>query len=320
MVIEELDGVPATLEGLPRASIVRLPGRDRTRTRIVSTLLHGNEQSGLRAVHALATRGTPPAVDILAFLGNPEAARLNVRSRPGARDLNRCFRPPYPGDLEGEVAREALERFAAARPEAIVDIHNNTGHNPAYSVGVGTEPARLALASLLAPRYVHTLLRLGAVMETFEELPVVTLECGRAGDPVADRYALDALVRYADAERLPAQPETPLQLLSDPTRVTLAPGATLAFAERAAGTELTLNADIDRHNWSLLPAGELIGWVAAGTPPLQAITSRGEDVTDRHFAVEAGRLITRRAIIPIMMTTDVAVAASDCLFYLVEVA
>ncbi len=47
---------------------------------------------------------------------------------PGARDLNRCFVPPWSGP-EGELAAEALRLLREAGCEALVDLHNNTGHN-----------------------------------------------------------------------------------------------------------------------------------------------------------------------------------------------
>jgi hypothetical protein len=67
------------LDALAGPTWVRRAGRDRTRTRAVSSLLHGNEPSGFRAVHALLRRPQPPAVDIVCFIGGVEAARAAPR-------------------------------------------------------------------------------------------------------------------------------------------------------------------------------------------------------------------------------------------------
>lgn len=53
------------LRELDRATLLRVPGRDRSQTRIVTTLLHGNEPSGVRAIHAWRRAQTANASDIL---------------------------------------------------------------------------------------------------------------------------------------------------------------------------------------------------------------------------------------------------------------
>ena len=101
-------GLDAFLQELGGPAWIRVPGRDASRTRVVSTLLHGNEPSGVRAIHAWLRSGARPAVDTAFFVGPVEAARVPPgfahRTRFGHRDLNRCFLPPFPGS-EGELAR-----------------------------------------------------------------------------------------------------------------------------------------------------------------------------------------------------------------------
>jgi hypothetical protein len=325
------DDIPATADGLLDAlagpTWLRRAGRDRTRARAVSALLHGNEPSGLRAVHALLRRARPPAVDVVCFIGAVEAARAAPRlshrtaPRPGARDLNRCFRPPFDGP-DGAMAELLLDRLRAARVEALVDLHNNTGHNPAYAIGAGEDRPRRALASLFTPLYVSSPLRLGSLAEAFDDaLPAITLECGRAGDPAADAFAAAALARYADSEALPVDPG-PLTLFRDPVRVTVRPGVTLAFAERPHPTaDVTLTDDVDRHNFATLPAGEELGWVRDGAReplPFLAIDGDGRDRAPDHLVVDGDRLRARADFVPIMMTTSPAAALADCLFYVVR--
>ncbi|MEZ5100140.1 MAG: hypothetical protein R3C15_10160 [Thermoleophilia bacterium] len=130
--------VPADEAGLLRLlggpAALRLPGVDRARCRVLVTLLHGNEPSGLRAVHAWLREGRTPATDVLVVLGGVDAALappcLTRRELPGGVDLNRCFGDaPAPGPA-GELAHAILGLVRDARPEALVDVHNNTGHNP----------------------------------------------------------------------------------------------------------------------------------------------------------------------------------------------
>lgn len=94
-------------------------------------------------------------------------------------------------------------RRSTTSPEAVVDLHNNTGRNPEYGVGVLVNAARLGVTSIFASRYVHTSIPLGALMEAFgPEVAVVTIECGKVLDPVADaRHAPVRLARDPPAKR-----------------------------------------------------------------------------------------------------------------------
>ncbi len=323
------DAIAATpdafLAALPGPTVIRVPGRDRTRARAVVTLLHGNEPSGFRAVHGWLRQGIVPAVDAVIVLAAVAAARLapafTHRKLPGGRDLNRCFRPPFAG-VEGAWAAAVLGVLRAARPEALVDLHNNTGHNPAYGVGTRVDNVRLGLTALFARRFVHSTLALGALAEvTADELHAVTIECGRAGDPTADAIAAAGLTRFLGADALPLTAVPPdMTVLADPIRVAVRPGTRIAFGELPdPAADLTLRGDVDRHNFETLPPGVPVGWVRAEAAwPLVAVGAEGADVSRDYFGVRDGLLATRRAIVPIMMTTDVAAALEDCLFYVVR--
>jgi hypothetical protein len=304
---------------------IRVPGRERSRTRAVATLIHGNEPSGLRAVHGWLRSGAVPAVDSVFFVGEVEAALIPPgfaqRVLPGRADLNRCFLPPYVGE-EGALAAELIERLRAARPEALIDLHNNSGHNPAYGVGLSTDAPLLALTALFGRRYVHSDLRLGALVEaTHDEFPSLTVECGRAGDPLADAVARSGLDQYLSAPRAlePQSPRPALDVLEAPVRVTLRPGVRVAFADAPRpDVDLTVARDIDRHNFELVPPGSLLGWVTAGVWPVTARDASGIDIARELFEVCEGVLRARRSLIPIMMTTHAGAAESDCLFYTVQ--
>jgi hypothetical protein len=326
-VLEVTGPLPASPEAFLRTlggpSLLRLPGRDRSRTRAVSTLLHGNEPSGLRAVHAYLRSGAVPAVDSVFFLGAVEAALAPPgfahRQLPGAADLNRCFRPPR-GGPEGELAREALALLREVSPEALLDLHNNSGHSPAYGVGPRAGAAELEIVSFFADRYVHSDLALGALVEvTASWFPSVVLECGRAGDAAADALALGGLTRFLGAAALGARPAPPVEIFGEPVRVQLRPGARLAVGTaRDAKADLTLSEDVDRHNFELLEPGHCLGWIAPPAAlPVEARDAGGRDRAPELLADVDGELRTRVPLVPIMMTTDPAIAAQDCLFYAV---
>jgi len=318
------DTVEAFLARLGGPTLVHLAGRDRSRIRAFSTLLHGNEPSGVRALHRWLRSDAQPAVDMLCFVGAVDAARaapgFAQRMLHGSRDLNRCFQAPYEGH-EGELAEALLRRLRDHACEALIDVHNNTGHNPPYAVATRTDPERLALCGWFAERFVDCNLRLGTLIEaTEDDFPGIALECGRAGDPLADAAAFELVSRYFETDRIPWKQERPLQILHEPVRIRLAPGTEVAFADAAQpGADFTVVGDIDRHNFERVAPGTPVGWLRDGSPwPVEAHGADDVDVSQQLFVARDGMLQTRRELVPMMMTTAPSVAQLDCLFYAVR--
>jgi hypothetical protein len=320
--------VPETPEAFLRElggpAVLRAAGRDPGRCRAVSTLLHGNEPSGLRALHGWLRRGETPAVDVLFLLGGVEAALVPPgfahRMLPGSRDLNRCFRAPFEG-REGALAAELLAAVEAARPEALVDIHNTTGHTPPYGVGPSAGARQLALVALFAERFLRSDLRLGALVEAGDACcPSVTVECGRAGDPAADAVARAGLERFLRAERLAAAGGEGVRVLADPVRVEVSAGSRVTYGDGPEPPfDLTVARDVDRHNFEVLASGAPIGWLGRrDTWPVVARGADGREISRELFAAQDGVLRARCPLVPIMMTTDARIATSDCLFYVVR--
>ncbi len=321
---ERIPADPAAfLAQLPGPCVFHVSGRDRSRRRVVTTLLHGNEPSGLRAVHAWLRSGATPACDAVLIVANVPAARsrplFRHRSRPGGRDLNRCFLGPFDDD-EGRLACAILERVREAPTEALIDIHNNTGHNPPYGVGVHASPEVLQLVALFGERFVLSHLRLGALMEAVAELPSATIEVGRSGDPAADAIALRGLARFLERDPVIEPGKRPdVTLLLQPMRVCIRPGVTLAVSDSPQpGAELTIRSDLDRHNFESIAPGTPLGWVRGSQWPLELLDEEAVDRAPCYFALEDGEIRTRCAMIPIMITTSPVIARSDCLFYIVR--
>ncbi len=311
----------------------RVRGRDPTRVRVVTTLLHGNEPSGLLALQSWLREGPSPAVDILCVIANVEAAKRSPvfthRTVPGRPDLNRCFLGPFEG-VEGRLARAILDLVEAIEPEALVDIHNNTGHNPVYGVGVEPTPEILGLCSMFGTRFIWSDLTLGALLEAVTACPAATIEVGKSGEESANVAALQGLRRYVDAERLfePGdrsadgtalfEPDR-VRVLRMPMRATIEPGLRLVMSTVPhADADLTMPDDLDRHNFELVEAGARIGWVKGARAPLRLVDQDGRNRADEYFERRGDELVVRRPFMPIMITTDAAVAASDCLFYVVH--
>ena len=91
-------------------------------------------------------------------------------------------------------------------------------------------PREQALVAFFGSRFVASDLALGALVEaTAASFPSVTIECGRAGDPAADRLALAGLRALLETDELASGETHPIQLFGDPVRVCLRDGARLRF-------------------------------------------------------------------------------------------
>ncbi len=320
------DDVVSFLESLDGPTAWRVPGRDRSRCRIVTTLLHGNEPSGLIAVHDWLRSGREPAVDAICVLGNVEAAQVHPvftqRSVPGRSDLNRCFLGPW-DDIEGDIARQLLDLIAQTSPEAVIDVHNNTGHNPPYAIGTHPTREALELSSLFSRDFIWSHLELGALIEGVTACPAVTIEVGKSHEAAADRVATEGIARFFEVEAVfdvaSRAALDRIRILTMPMRARLVPGRKLVMGQRPAdGADLTMPDDLDRHNFEDVPPGSRIGWVNGQGCPLELIDEYGANLADDYFERRGDELVARRSFMPIMITVDAEVAASDCLFYVVQ--
>ncbi|WP_323752519.1 succinylglutamate desuccinylase [Marinobacter sp.] len=314
------------LERLQRPTIVQVAGRDRSRTRAMATLLHGNEPSGLFALHRWLLEQHTPEVNMLFLLGGVYPAKrppiLSHRQLPNGRDLNRCFQEPFK-DKEGAIAEAILAELHKAKPECLLDMHNTSGTGPAFAVTITNDAAHQALTSLFTDRLIMTDLRLGALMEYSEqEVPTVTIECGGSQDEHAHQLAYEGLVRYTlrpDVLSL-EKAEWNVAVMRNPIRVELAADATIEYRLEPSGqTDLTLPPDIERRNFGIVSPDEPLGWIEQ--KDLSILTAIGHNRTENMeqvLKIRDGKIYPAQAIKLFMITTNPAIAKSDCLFYAVK--
>ncbi len=301
-------------------------GRDPTRTRALVTLLHGNEPSGVYALRRWLQAGEQPAVNLLCIVASVHAAletpSFSHRMLPRARDLNRCFRPPYEGE-QGSLAQEILELLHIHRPEAVVDMHNTSGSGPSFGVCTHLDRQHDALVALFTRRLIVSHLRLGALMEiSDEDCPTVTVEVGGRQDQEAHDLAWEGLNRYASAEQVLANSDDldwGLEILRDPIRLELQDGVTLGYGGAPRpGHDITLRSDIEHHNFGVVDRDTRLGWLSGDPRALfRARDAIGRCAVHALVRSEGGDLYPARDLKLFMITTNAAIAETDCLFYAV---
>ena len=309
------------LSHLGGPTVIHLSGKNSGPARVLVTLLHGNEPSGIKAVHSLLREGFTPIFDVKIIIASVVAARtepvFNYRMLPGQEDLNRCF-GRCEQDLQCQLALAISESIRQWKPEAVVDLHNTSGSGPAFCVSTHNTDKHLALGSHFSHRMIITDIQLGSLMEQTFTCPVVTAEAGGAQDDDADATALNGMKSYFNSENLFVLQQE-IEVLSQPRRLELKTSSSIAYATSAlADITLTMRQDIEKLNFGKTAKHEVLGWLNMEASDALQLDVEDFNVAD-FFTVESGQLISTRDLMLFMVTTRADIAKSDCLFYFVPV-
>jgi succinylglutamate desuccinylase len=314
-----VEGLEALLGG---PTLIHLAGRI-AEPLFVSTLLHGNEHSGVQAVQALLRchAGGELPRSLSWFIGNVQAARLGLRRLDGQPDYNRVWPGGgEPDSPEAAMMAQILEQMRARRVFASVDVHNNTGLNPHYACINRVDHRFLHLATLFSRTVVYFLRPNGVQSKAFAELcPAVTVECGKTGQEFSAEHAqrfLDACLHLNELPEHPV-PEHDLDLFHTVAIVKVPEAVSFGFA--STEPDIRFTPDLDHLNFRELPAGTTLGWIQRREAlRLEAWDEQGREVGERFFHLADGEIRTVRPLMPSMFTLDERVIRQDCLGYVME--
>jgi hypothetical protein len=326
-LLDHLPGAFLTAEArelhtfLPGPTLIHLPGT-RPEPIFVSILLHGNEDTGLKAMQRVlrhhAGRMLPRALSL--FIGNVAAARHGLRRLEHEPDYNRV----WPGTDEDAHPLTALmesvvDEMRERRVFASVDIHNNTGLNPHYACVNRLDPPFLHLARLFSRIVVWFEVPLGVQSAAFAPLcPAATVECGKPGIAANADHAADFVEGCLHLSHFPEHPvpKHDLDLYHTVALVKVPDAASFCFGDGDA--ELRFSADIDALNFRDLPQGTPLARVGSQGIGLDVRDTRGRDVSAVFLALEGDALTLQRGVTPAMLTRDARVIRQDCLCYFME--
>lgn len=310
------------LRSLDGLTVIDIKGKNNEKWRVVTTLIHGNEPSGIIACHLWLKGKQRPATNVRILLCNPEAAKtkpvLTNRYLAHSDDLNRFFSAePSNESPVAERARQIVRLVHQVSPEAIIDLHNTSGSSPAFSVSISENLKQLKLAELFTEKMIYTQLFVGAIMEQNFDAPIVTIECGGANDRASHQVATNGLDQYLMREKLFDERAPAVRVLKHPIRVELKGDASVGFSNhQLPTTDITLRADIEELNRETTPKDEFIGWCDKDSPfQLEAIDDHGVDQIEQLFTNRNGCLFTQQDMQLFMVTTVPEIATKDCLFY-----
>lgn len=329
--LEHFDHFPDPLMDLPVSelwqhlegpSLFYLRGR-RVQPLFVSVLLHGNEDSGWRAIQSLLRQHRSAILprSMLLFVGNIAAAKANVRTLPQQEDYNRAWPgTPNPDTPLACLLADVVEIARREKPFASIDIHNNTGHNPHYACVNSFEETHLQLARLFSRTVVYFEQPVGVQSAAFAPIcPAVTLECGRAGEEAGVAHVAEFIGAALAMQRFPDHrlPDGELDLMR--TFAIIRIPADASFSYDGSDADFRLRSDLDRLNFSELDPGVVFGTLGGnGRRRFDIVAAEGVQAAGDYFGYTGGQIRLARCAIPAMLTLDPNAVRLDCLGYLMH--
>ena len=328
--LTELDHLPggilerpasALYQQLDGPTLIHLVGRNK-RPLFVSVLQHGNEVTGWEAIRRLLKshyQHDELPRSLLIFIGNVQAARHRLRRLDEQLDFNRCWPGGKPVDPEySDLFRKIHDRILNTKPIAGIDIHNNTGRNPHYSIVNTQDPRHLAMARKFGKTVVYATYPDTSCSVAFSVLcPSVTLEAGVVGDASGVDHVSNYLIACMEEDVWLGDAVGDIDIYHTVAVVRVKDSCSVGML--GEGADLELPPDVDILNFSMLEPGTRLGYTRNDCADCVTVHT-GDASLERSdlLNVENGELRTMRPVMPAMLTTDCDIIRMDCLCYLME--
>ena len=313
---------PCFLHELHGLTVIDIKGKDPDRTRVMTTLIHGNEPSGFIATYLWLKSGEIPATNVRIIICNPETAQhkpIFTRRYVGdCEDLNRYFgTKKQPDDKVQLRANQIKQLIEEVKPEAIIDLHNTSGLSPAFALSTNDNEDHLDLSGLFTDMVMYMSLNVGSLCEQEFGVPIVTIECGGADEILSHEVATEGLHDYFSLDCIFTHSQREPTWYYHPMRIELTGDASVSFANhKLFTTDITFIAEIEQFNSHPTPKGEFLGWYDDDDPiPLRALDDQGVDQIHNLLRVEAGRIYANCKMQMFMATTNQDIATNDCITY-----
>ncbi|MBA6390666.1 succinylglutamate desuccinylase/aspartoacylase family protein [Colwellia sp. BRX10-3] len=318
-------------------TVIDISGENNSEWRVISTLLHGDEPSGLIAIHRWLTTDNTlprPKTNIRIIISSVEAATyqhlFHHRYLPKGVDLNRCFNEKIIRNSDSknkniagyiERAKLIVNAISEVNPKAIIDLHNTSGNGPAFAVSTLINPNVLSLTSYFCDTLILSNIRIGAMMELNFCCPVVTIECGGSHDDQAHEVAYKGIQKFTQYDGHYALPQNKaVKIFYKPLRVVIKAERKLSFSEHDEGySGVTLRKNIEQFNFGGCCDGLLLGWIDDnGLENLEMFNDQGVNVIEKYFKIDDNKLVCATNFKMFMASNKSDISRSDCLFYVVN--
>jgi len=309
-------------EVLKTPTLFHLPGIN-PQPLFISTLLHGNETTGLYAIQRLlkkySDKPLPRAISL--FIGNIAAAKENQRHLYDQDDYNRIWPGSHHRDsAEKDMMQTVTNVMAKKKPFASIDIHNNTGKNPHYACINILNPHGLVLAAKFSDIAVYFTSPKGVQSSAFSDFcPSVVLECGQSSDKSGIDHALAYLETILALDDLSSQASNNLKLYHTVARVMIPKMITIGEAMDSHCVDICLNEKLDDKNFHHInPGAEFAVFNPEKGKPLIVSSESEEDVTNEYIEMKNNKILFKKPVVLSMFTRSEEAIRQDCVCYFME--
>lgn len=280
----------------------------------VSVLLHGDETTGWDAVRQFIRERdlSHPKNSLLLYVGNVQAAAVNQRFLDHQLDFNRIWCGGK--RTEHRHAEQVVEVIRKLEPRFALDIHNNSGLNPAYSVLTHSSYACLTHArefssiALLAPSLHSVITR-----RMNEICPSITIEVGLSGQ----FDSLDRTLKYLDYLF-----NTDLDHVSFPEDLAVYRTVANLRVETEGKPHFPsfpkLNPALEPLNFDSVPAGTSISTNLNDDWVVRVYDNNDVEQTSKYLEQIGKDTYLKNDVIVAMFTQHVESAFQDCVCYFLE--
>ena len=327
MILNELTELPegflqadhkSMAELFKAPSLIHLQGKNK-QPLFISTLLHGNEDSGLKALQLLLKKYDSQALprSLSIFIGNIDAAAADVRHLPNQPDYNRVWPGCDHQDCdETRMMKKVVEIMQQRQPFASIDLHNNTGRNPHYGCVNRLSPQYLQLARLFSRTVVYFTSPKGVQSEAFAGFcPAVTLECGKVGELDGIEHAARFIETTMQLEHLPDHVPSDIDLFHTVARIVITDDIEFSFD---GSGDLILDGSIELFNFKEIHQGTKFARTNNAKAIFSVLDEQEKNVYDDFFSLEDNHIVLNKTVMPSMFTKNTEVIRQDCLCYIME--
>lgn len=307
------------LDLLGAPTLIHLEGEIR-QPLFISTLLHGDETTGLYAIQRLlqsyADKPLPRSLSL--FIGNVSAAATTRRRLDSQPDYNRIWPGSHHDDCaESDLMRTVTNIMHRRKPFASIDIHNNTGRNPHYACVNILNPHCMQVAGMFSDTVVYFTSPKGVQSAAFSDFcPAVVLECGQSGEADGITHSQNFIQSVLELEKIPSDHPAHIRLFHTVARITVPEMFSLGDGGE---TDIHLSHELEDHNFDQLDAGSVFAGIKANSAARLLVTNESsEDVSDEYLEIIDNRIVLKKNVTLSMYTTNERAIRQDCLCYLME--
>ncbi len=292
-------------------TLIHLKTNSKKQPIFISTLLHGNEHSGVMSIQEYLQNNELDR-DLILFFGNIKAAKYGKRHLDSQPDYNRIWTSSH------HFVKKTLAYLEEHNVELCIDLHNNTGNNPCYSCISQKSLKHYNLAYAFSEKIVYFTDPIEAMSVVLSRhYPSITIEAGKSGDPVGIYKTVEFLKKVVKGIDLEKPLEIKPRVFHTIGKIKIDIDDPVTFEEdEFKGDGFLFRHDLETLNFSKLSTDSWIG--RSEKLPIIENYSKDPDKNLDFLELQDNIITCRKPFIPAMFTHDIEILYSDCLGYIME--